>query len=45
MPVETMTRIARLFETARERNRKPFIAYLTAGDPDLSKTASLVTGA
>lgn len=42
MPVETTTRIARLFDNAKAENRKPFIAYLTAGDPNPSQTASLV---
>jgi tryptophan synthase alpha chain len=42
MPVQTSTRIGRLFDASKQTGRKPFIAYLTAGDPDLSETASLV---
>jgi tryptophan synthase alpha chain len=42
MPVQTTTRIGRLFEDAKREGRKAFIAYLTAGDPDPSQTESLV---
>lgn len=42
MTVAASTRIGKLFESAKRENRKPFIAFLTAGDPDLSHTASLV---
>lgn len=42
MPVQTRTRISNLFEDAKARDRKPFIAYLTAGDPSPAHTASLV---
>jgi tryptophan synthase alpha chain len=37
-----MTRIARLFERLRRQGRPGLIAYLTAGDPDLARTVSLV---
>jgi tryptophan synthase alpha chain len=37
-----MSRIARLFERKRAEGRPAFIAYLTAGDPDPSRTAGLV---
>jgi tryptophan synthase alpha chain len=42
MPVQTTTRIGRLFEGAKAGGRKPFIAYLTGGDPTPAHTASLV---
>ena len=42
MPVETRTRIGHLFERARERGKKPFIAYITGGDPSPAATGSLV---
>lgn len=42
MPVTTATRIASLFERNRSRNRKAFIAYLTAGDPTPDHTVELV---
>lgn len=37
-----MSRIARLFERKRAERRPAVIAYLTAGDPDPSRTAALV---
>lgn len=40
--VQTSTRIATLFENARRDGRKPFIAYITAGDPTPAQTADLV---
>jgi tryptophan synthase alpha chain len=39
--VETRTRIGELFDKARRDGRKPFIAYLTGGDPSPAHTASL----
>lgn len=42
MAVETRTRISNLFETAREGGGKPFIAYITAGDPNPERTVDLV---
>lgn len=42
MPVQSPTRIGSLFEKARTEGRKPFIAYLTGGDPTPAHTASLV---
>src|SRR5438067_10455990 len=42
MAVQTPTRISNLFETAREQGRKPFIAYVTGGDPTPMHTAELV---
>jgi tryptophan synthase alpha chain len=36
------TRISRLFDRLRPANRKALIAYLTAGDPSLDRTPSLV---
>lgn len=36
------TRISRLFETLRSQNRKAFIPYLMAGDPDTGATLSHV---
>ncbi|MBV8570459.1 MAG: tryptophan synthase subunit alpha [Acidobacteriaceae bacterium] len=40
--IGTATRIGHLFTTKRAQNRKAFIAYLTAGDPNPERTASLV---
>jgi tryptophan synthase alpha chain len=37
-----MTRIGRLFECLKRDGRKGLIAYLTAGDPSLERTPSLV---
>lgn len=37
-----MTRIGRRFETLKEQGRKGFVAYITAGDPDLGATHKLV---
>ncbi len=37
-----MTRIGKLFERLRQEKRKGLIAYLTAGDPEPSRTAALV---
>ncbi|MBV9268544.1 MAG: tryptophan synthase subunit alpha [Acidobacteriaceae bacterium] len=42
MAVATQTRIGRLFEAAKADGRKAFIAYLTGGDPNLERTASLM---
>lgn len=42
MPVQTATRIGSLFATLKGQNRKGFIAYLTAGDPDPGQTRDLV---
>jgi len=39
---ETATRIGSLFAAHRAKNRKTFIAYLTAGDPAPEQTVSLV---
>ena len=36
------TRIERRFEWLKERKRKGFIAYITAGDPTLKATAEIV---
>jgi tryptophan synthase alpha chain len=41
-PVESANRIASCFEQLRLANRKAFIAYICAGDPDLETTAELV---
>jgi tryptophan synthase alpha chain len=40
--VATKTRISELFDAARQSGRKPFIAYLTGGDPEPGRTAELV---
>jgi tryptophan synthase alpha chain len=37
-----MSRIEKTFQTLRDRNEAAFIAYLTAGDPDLARTEALV---
>jgi tryptophan synthase alpha chain len=42
MAVQTPTRISNLFESAREGGRKPFIAYITGGDPTPEHTTELV---
>jgi tryptophan synthase alpha chain len=44
MPVEARihTRIGSLFDNARRDGRKPFIAYLTGGDPTPAHTAALI---
>lgn len=42
MATATLTRIGHLFERCRSENRKAFIAYLTAGDPNLDATVALV---
>jgi tryptophan synthase alpha chain len=41
-PNLTRTRISRLFERLRARGERALIAYLTAGDPSLERTVSLV---
>jgi tryptophan synthase alpha chain len=41
-PNSTRTRISRLFERLRARGERALIAYLTAGDPSLERTVSLV---
>jgi len=41
-PNSTKTRISRLFERLRARGERALIAYLTAGDPSLERTVSLV---
>jgi tryptophan synthase alpha chain len=41
-PNSTKTRISRLFECLRARGERALIAYLTAGDPSLERTVSLV---
>ena len=41
-PNLTKTRISRLFERLRARGERALIAYLTAGDPSLERTVSLV---
>ncbi|MGC8793852.1 MAG: tryptophan synthase subunit alpha [Bryobacteraceae bacterium] len=38
----TKTRIGRLFEELRQRDQRALIAYLTAGDPSLDRTVSLI---
>lgn len=42
MSVATTTRIGEMFADCRREQRKAFIAYITAGDPDPEQTASLV---
>jgi tryptophan synthase alpha chain len=42
MSVPTENRIDRKFRELRERNRKAFIAYITAGDPHPDRTPELV---
>jgi tryptophan synthase alpha chain len=42
MPVETTTRIGNMFAQSKSRGRPAFIAYITAGDPTPTHTASLV---
>ena len=42
MATATLTRIGHLFERCRSENRKAFIAYLTAGDPNPEATVPLV---
>src|SRR6185295_19454331 len=37
-----MTRIGRLFDCLKQKNRKALIAYLTAGDPSPDRTPALV---
>ena len=37
-----MNRIDQKFQSLREQNQKAFIAYITAGDPDLRTTEQLV---
>lgn len=37
-----MTRIGRMFEDLKQKGRKGFIAYLTAGDPSPDRTCALV---
>lgn len=42
MSVQTATRISEMFDRCRSEQRKAFIAYLTAGDPNPTQTVSLV---
>jgi tryptophan synthase alpha chain len=42
MPVQVQTRIGHLFERAKTEGRKPFIAYITGGDPTPAHTVELV---
>jgi len=42
MTVQTRTRIGSLFENAKGQGSKPFIAYLTGGDPTPERTAELI---
>jgi tryptophan synthase alpha chain len=42
MTVQTRTRIGSLFENAKGQGSKPFIAYLTGGDPTPARTAELI---
>ena len=42
MKVGTSTRISQLFDDARQSGRKPFIAYITGGDPSPEHTVALV---
>lgn len=42
MTVASGTRIDQLFQSAKQSGRKPFIAYITAGDPNLEATVPLV---
>jgi tryptophan synthase alpha chain len=37
-----MTRITKKFDSLRRENRKAFIPYITAGDPDLATTEALI---
>src|SRR5689334_12573286 len=37
-----MTRIEKRFAELKQKGRKAFIPYLTAGDPDLSATTALI---
>ena len=37
-----MTRIGKLFENLKTEGRAALIAYITAGDPSMERTASLV---
>jgi tryptophan synthase alpha chain len=40
--IATSSRIANLFDTRKRQGRKAFIAYITAGDPSPTVTASLI---
>lgn len=42
MTVQTTTRISSVFAEGRNRDRKIFIPYITAGDPSPERTAALV---
>jgi tryptophan synthase alpha chain len=42
MSVQTATRIGEMFHRCRSEQRKAFVAYITAGDPNPDATASLV---
>lgn len=42
MSVDTATRISEMFERCRQDQRKAFVAYLTAGDPNPGQTVELV---
>lgn len=42
MTVASRTRIDTLFQSSKASGRKPFIAYITAGDPNLEQTLPLV---
>lgn len=37
-----MNRLQQVFKTAREENRAAFIAYITAGDPSLKRSAEII---
>ena len=39
-----MTRLETCFETLRTQNRKAFVAFVTAGDPDLATSAKILEG-
>lgn len=39
-----MTRLDRCFETLRAQKKKAFIAFITAGDPDLATAQSILNG-
>lgn len=42
MSVQTATRISEMFDRCRSEQRKAFIGYITAGDPNPDQTAPLV---
>lgn len=39
-----MTRIAACFDRLRAENRKAFVSYIMAGDPDLARSAEILAG-